>query len=167
MITLDDFDRFEVFFDTLEIGQRFVSPRRTVTEADLVNFAGLSGDYNALHTDAVHASGTHHGERIAHGLLVLAITSGLSTRLPVMRAMERTLLGLTNLQVQWRRPTRIGDTLHVVAEIVAKQPSSKPDRGTIVLRRSAINQTGEEVMVSEWSLVLARAAEPPRPGPET
>ncbi len=106
MITLDEIDRFEVFFETLEVGQRFVSQRRTVTETDIVNFAGLSGDYNALHMDAIHAAETSHGERIAHGLLVLAIVSGLSSRLPVMRAMERTLIGLTNLQVRWRRPTR-------------------------------------------------------------
>jgi acyl dehydratase len=108
MTTLDEIERFEVYFETLEIGQRFVSPRRTVTEADVVNFAGLSGDYNGLHTDAVLAAETQHCERIAHGLLVLAITSGLSTRLPAMRGMERTLIGLKNLQVQWKAPTKIG-----------------------------------------------------------
>jgi acyl dehydratase len=157
MTTLEDIERFEVYFETLEIGQRFVSPRRTVTEADVVNFAGLSGDYNGLHTDAMLAAETQHGERIAHGLLVLAITSGLSTRLPAMRGMERTLIGLKNLQVQWRAPTKIGDTLHVIAEVVEKQAGSKPDRGTIVMRRTARNQRGEDVMVSDWSLVLKRA----------
>ena len=157
MTTLDEIERFEVYFETLEIGQRFVSPRRTVTEADVVNFAGLSGDYNGLHTDAVLAAETQHCERIAHGLLVLAITSGLSTRLPAMRGMERTLIGLKNLQVQWRAPTKIGDTLHVIAEVVEKQAGSKPDRGTIVMRRTARNQRGEDVMVSDWSLVLKRA----------
>lgn len=157
MITLDEIDRLEVFFETLEVGQRFVSQRRTVTEADIVNFAGLSGDYNALHMDAIHAAETAHGERIAHGLLVLAIVSGLSSRLPVMRGMERTLIGLTNLQVRWRRPTRIGDTLQVVAEITDKQPGPKSDRGTILMRRTASNQNGEDVMVSDWSLMLKTA----------
>lgn len=157
MTTLEDIERFEVYFETLEIGQRFVSPRRTVTEADVVNFAGLSGDYNGLHTDAMLAAETQHGERIAHGLLVLAITSGLSTRLPAMRGMERTLIGLKNLQVQWRAPTKIGDTLHVIGEVVEKQAGAKPDRGTIVMRRTARNQRGEDVMVSDWSLVLKRA----------
>lgn len=154
---LDEIERFEVHFDTLEVGQVFRTAARTVTEADIVNFAGLSGDYNALHTDAPYAEATPHGGRIAHGLLVLAIVSGLCTRLPVMKAMERTLLGLAELRCRWRRPTKIGDTLHVELEIVEKKPSSKPDRGTLMMRRSAVNQNGERVMESDWSLVLRRA----------
>lgn len=155
---LDEIEAFEAHFEAFKVGQRFTTARRTLTEADIVNFAGLSGDYNALHTDAVHAAATPHGERVAHGLLVLAIASGLCTRLPVMRAMERTLLGLVNLQVRWRRPTHIGDTLHVAVEVVDMQASSKPDRGTVVMRRSAINQNDETVMESEWSLVVRRRA---------
>lgn len=157
MSVLKEIESFEVYFETLEPGERFVTPKRTVTEADIVAFAGLSGDYNALHTDAEFAASTIHKQRIAHGLLVLAIASGLCTRLPVMKAMERTLLGLSNLQCRWRRPTFIGDTIHVVLEIVDKIPSEKPDRGTLLMRRAAYNQRGEVVMESEWKLVLRRS----------
>lgn len=156
MSVLRQIESFVVWFETLEVGERFETAGRTVTEADIVAFAGLSGDYNALHTDAQYAASTPHGQRIAHGLLVLSIVSGLSTRLPVMKCMERTILGLSNLQCRWRRPTRIGDTIHVVLEVVEKTPGAKADRGTVMLRRTAVNQHGEVVMESDWSLVLRR-----------
>lgn len=156
MSVLQDIEKYEVYFETLAIGDKFKTAGRTVTESDIVSFAGLSGDYNALHTDAEYAATTPHGARIAHGLLVLAIVSGLSTRLPVMKAMERTILGLANLQCRWRRPTKIGDTIHVVLEVAEKNPGAKNDRGSLVLRRTAVNQRGETVMESDWSLILRR-----------
>ena len=160
MSLLDEIEAYQVFFDDLCVGQSFRTQARTVTEADIVNFAGLSGDYNAIHVDAAHAGQTIHGERIAHGLLVLAIASGLCTRLPLMRAMDKTLLGLVNLQCRWTRPTRIGDTLHVVVEISALEASSKPDRGSVTMRRTAVNQNGDSVMESDWRLVLKRIPAP-------
>ena len=156
MSVLQDIETYEVYFETLTIGDKFKTAGRTVTESDIVAFAGLSGDYNALHTDAEYAATTPHGARIAHGLLVLSIVSGLSTRLPVMKAMERTILGLANLQCRWRRPTKIGDTIHVVLEVAEKKDGAKPDRGAVVLRRTAVNQRGEAVMESDWSLILRR-----------
>ncbi len=158
---LDDIQNYRVYFETLTIGERFISPGRTITETDIVNFAALSGDYNQLHTDAQFAATTQHGQRIAHGLLVLSVTSGLSSRLPVMKAMETTLIGLAELKCRWRKPTLIGDTLHVVMEVVEKTESRKPDRGTVLLRRMAVNQHGDAVLESDWSLVLQRATLPP------
>jgi len=73
-----------------------------------------------------------------------------------MKAMERTILGLANLQCRWRRPTKIGDTIHVVLEVAEKNPGAKNDRGSVVLRRTAVNQRGETVMESDWSLILRR-----------
>ena len=70
-----------LYFDDLSVGDQFKTVARTIAEADIVNFAGLSGDFNALHTDAEFAATTPHGQRIAHGLLVLAIASRLATRL--------------------------------------------------------------------------------------
>ena len=147
-----------VFYDDLKVGDRFVTSGRTVTEVDIVNFAGLSADWNALHTNAEFAAGTPHGKRIAHGLLVLAIVSGLCTRLPVMKFMEKAILGLANLQCRWLRPAFIGDTLHVVMEVAAKEPGKKPGQGSVVFKRSALNQTGEAAMESEWKIVMAMRA---------
>lgn len=143
-----------LYFDDLNVGDRFQTAGRTITEADIVSFAGLSGDFNALHTDAEFAVTTPHGQRIAHGLLVLAIASGLATRLPLMKLMEKAILALAGLECKWLRPTFIGDTIHVVMEIQGKEPGRKPDRGTVVFKRSAVNQRGETVMESVWRLVL-------------
>jgi acyl dehydratase len=156
MSILNEIQSFRAYFETLNEGDKFTSPARTITETDIVNFAALSGDYNALHTDAAYAATTAHGQRIAHGLLVLAVTSGLSTRLPIMKAMESTIIGLAELRCRWRRPTFIGDTVHVVLEVVSKAASRKPDRGAVTLRRTTVNQNDKTVMESDWSLVVKR-----------
>jgi acyl dehydratase len=156
---LDQLEDYVVYLEDLAVGDRFVSPARTVTEADITAFAGLSGDFNPLHTDAVAAGESAFGERIAHGLLVLAIASGLSARTPVMKFMERSVLGLLGVECRWRKPTLIGDTIHVVLEVTGKRASSKPGRGVVEMRRSAVNQRGETVMESMWTtLVRARPA---------
>lgn len=144
-----------VAFDDLTVGDRFVTAGRTVTEADIVAFAGLSGDFNQLHTDAEFAARTQHGQRVAHGLLVLAIMSGLCTRLPVNKFMEPSIIGLAGLQAKWLRPVMAGDTLHVVVEVAATEPGRKPGRGTVRFKRSAQNQRGETVLETEWAIVMA------------
>jgi acyl dehydratase len=108
-----------LYFDDLAVGGRQTTAGRTLTEADIVGFAGLSGDFNALHMDAEFAAGAPHGQRIAHGLLVLAIASGLSTRLPLMKLLEKSIFGLAGLECKWAKPVFIGDTLHVVLEIAS------------------------------------------------
>ncbi len=147
-------DDYVVCFEDLEVGDSFTTSGRTVTEADVVNFAGLSADYNALHVDAEFAAGTQHAGRIAHGLLVLAITSGLCTRLPVMKYLEPSILGLADLHCKFRRTCKIGDTLKVRMTVTDKQPGRKPDRGTVTFARVAVNQRGEDVMESVWQIVI-------------
>lgn len=142
------------YADDLVVGARYESPARTVTEADIAAFAGLSGDYNRLHTDAVYAGASGYGQRIAHGLLVLSIVSGLGTRTALMRRMEPAILGLLNVDCRWPKPTFIGDTLHVVIEVAETRPTRKPERGVVILRRSAVNQRGETVMDSAWTLLV-------------
>ncbi len=151
---LETIENTTLYYDDIQVGDRFRTAGRTVTEADIVAFAGLSGDFNSLHVDAEFAATTANGQRIAHGLLVLAITSGLATRLPLMKLIEKSILGLAGLECRWLKPTFIGDTLHVDVEVVAREPGRKPDRGTLVLKRAAVNQRGETVMESLWRLVL-------------
>lgn len=151
---LDQLEGYVLAYEDLNIGDVFTTSARTVTEADVVNFAGLSADYNSLHVDAEFAAGTPHGGRIAHGLLVLAVTSGLCTRLPLMKFLEPSILGLANLECKFRIPCKIGDTLHARLAIVDKRPGKKPDRGTLVMELVAVNQRGEDVMVSTWQLVV-------------
>ena len=143
-----------LFFEDLEVGMRFESAGRTVTEADIVAFAGLSGDYNQLHIDAEFAAKTTHGGRIAHGMLVLAIVSGLSTRVPLMLGLGEQIIGLLNLECRFKAATKIGDTLRVILTITELRATSKGDSGVMVLSRNAINQKGEVVMESIWKLLI-------------
>ncbi len=158
---LDKVDGYVLTYDDLVVGDSFETTGRTITEADIVNFAGLSGDYNSLHIDAEFAQGTPHQGRIAHGLLVLSVASGLCTRLPLMKFLEPSILGLANLECRFRLPCRIGDTIHVRLTIAEKHPGKKPGRGTLVMNRVAINQHGQEVMQSHWHLVVKSADLPP------
>jgi acyl dehydratase len=134
------------YFEDFELGQMFESPGRTITEADVVNFAGLSGDYNALHTDAEYCKGTMFGEKIAHGLLGLSIASGLFTRTEASKGMHRTGIALLGIN-EWKfqRPILIGDTIHLEAVVQDKKQSKKPERGVITFLRKVVNQKGEVV----------------------
>ncbi len=144
-----------LYFDDLATGQHWTSPRRTVTEADVVQFAGLSGDYNALHTDAVFAAAHPFGRRAAHGMLTLAIASGLTTRMPVYRLMDGQRLALTELKCRWRKPVFIGDTLYVQLRIGEKTLSQKrPGTGRVCMHRIIKNQNDEVVAESEWTTLM-------------
>jgi acyl dehydratase len=124
-----------------------------VTEADIVAFAGLSGDYNVLHTDAEFMRASIFGERIAHGLLGLAIQSGLG-----MRAMTRPFATLAFLGLRWRfkGPIKIGDTIRVRLLVTGKRETSKPDRGIVVVQRTVQNQRGEVVQEGDTELMVER-----------
>lgn len=117
-----------MYFEDFEVGQRFVTAGRTVTEADVVNFAGVSGDYNPIHTDAEFAKSTPFGQRIAHGLLVLSMLTGLRQR---TGATDGTLIAWLEIRnYRFLKPVLIGDTVHGETEIVEKRETSKPDRGS-------------------------------------
>lgn len=142
-------------YDDLVPGQQWLSPRRTVTEADVVNFAGLSGDYNALHTDVVYARDHPFGQRAAHGLLTMAIASGLTVRMPVYRLMDSTRLALTEVNCRWKKPVFIGDTLQVTLSVGEKRLSERrPGTGTVALLRTVRNQRDEVVMESTWTTLI-------------
>lgn len=138
-------------FAEWEIGDWFETASRTVTEADIVNFAGVSGDFNPLHMDAVFAEKTVFGKRIAHGALVFAITTGL------MNATEITkdeFIGFLEADVKWPRPVYIGDTIHIRAEAIEKKLSSKGGKGILKLRLDVMNQNDQQVGEQIWTFML-------------
>ena len=143
-----------LYFEDVEVGFRFETPSRTVTEADLVAFTGISGDFNPLHTDAVFAAKSIYGERIAHGALVLAVATGLRKRVGLF---DGTLMGLLEIR-SWRflAPVLIGDTIHIVNEVTELRPTSKPDRGVMVQRVEVLNQDGAVVGDAELVALLKR-----------
>jgi acyl dehydratase len=148
-----------IYFDDVPTDKVFTTLGRTITEADIATFAGMSGDYNSLHVDAHFAKSTPYGERIAHGLLVLSVASGLTTRLPVFARLQPALLGMTRVTCTWPAPTRIGDTLRVDLTFTDAHLTRSGTRGMITERRVARRQDGTVVLDSEWQLLVAR-----RPG---
>ena len=142
-----------LYYEDYHLGQEFVTKSRTVTEADVVNFAALSWDTNALHTDAEFAKKTPFGERIAHGMLGIVIHSGLSQMLGIM---EGTLLAFLGMTWSFLLPIKIGDTVHVVQRVKEMRETSKADRGLITFEKELVNQRGEIVQKGTTTVLLAR-----------
>ena len=144
------------YYEDIAAGEEYESPGRTVTETDIVLFAGLSGDYNVLHTDAELMKTSIFGERIAHGLLGLAIQSGLFSR----STKAYATLGLAGLRWKFKGPIKIGDTVRLRARVSAKHDDDKPDRGLITVQRSLVNQRGEVVQEGETDLLVEKRGRP-------
>ncbi len=130
-----------LYFDDVAVGQEWESLGRTITEADLVNFAGLSGDFNPIHVDHEFARGTPFGRPIAHGLLVLSIASGLGLYCPPMR----TLAFLHIKEWHFREPVFIGDTIRVRVKVLEKEERARGRRGVITWQRTLVNQVTKTV----------------------
>ncbi|ARJ39585.1 acyl dehydratase [Sporosarcina ureae] len=133
-----------MFYEDFQVGDVYFSPSRTVTEADIVNFAGLSGDYNALHTDEEYARDSIFGQRIAHGMLGMVIASGLFTRTDLNGRMSPTLLALLGID-SWKfiSPIKINDTIRLEIEIADKRETSQGGKGIVFFKRKVINQNGD------------------------
>lgn len=148
----------EKYFEDIDVGDKTVSAGRTITETDIVNFAGLSGDYNTLHTDAEFAKNSIAGQRIAHGLLPLVVASGLYTRTAYNISLMRQLTAFTELKsLKFKKPVLIGDTIHVEVEIIQKidtRPESP--NGKVIMRRDVYNQRQELVQTGEYVLLIKK-----------
>ncbi|MBN1847890.1 MAG: MaoC family dehydratase N-terminal domain-containing protein [Deltaproteobacteria bacterium] len=140
-----------LYFEDFYVGQKFITKARTVTESDVVNFAGLSWDHNPLHTDEEYASKTAYGRRIAHGLLGTAIHTGLAYQLT-----EGTLLAFLDLTWQFKLPIFIGDTIHVEQVVSELRDSSKEGRGILTFEKELINQRNEVVQTGTTTILLAK-----------
>jgi acyl dehydratase len=142
--------RHGLFWEDFEVGRVITTPARTITSTDIVNFACLSGDFNEVHTNWEYCKNTQFGEPIAHGPLVYAIMGGLQYASGVN---DGTLLALMQVD-KWRMlaPVKHGDTLHAEATVIDRKASSKPDRGTVVLKRRFLRQ--DDVVVQEMEVTL-------------
>ena len=140
-------------FDQFNLGDTFVSQARTVTEADVVNFAGLSGDFNPLHTDEEFSKTTPFGARIAHGMLIAAMATGLANWTGVF---EGTTIALMEQVIQYKGAVKFGDTVHLELKVAEKKETSKPDRGVIVVETKVCNQESKAVIEGKWTLMMKR-----------
>jgi acyl dehydratase len=145
-----------LFFEEFAVGQSITSQARTVTEADLVGFASLSGDWNAIHTDAEFAAKHPFGQRVAHGLLVLSIASGLAIRLGFM---EETVLAFRDME-DWKfsLPVFIGDTVRVRLTVGETKPMARLGGGLVRMKVEILNQEDKVVQRGTWG-VLVRGQE--------
>ncbi len=144
-----------LYFEEFSIGQTIVTPGRTIAESDIIAFAGLTGDFNLIHTDAVFAQTTPFGQRVAHGLLGLSIASGLATRTGVL---EGTVMAWRDIS-EWKfvKPVLIGDTIHAELTVEDTKPLPRIGGGSIRLAVEVKNQAGDTTMRGLWNvLVMSR-----------
>lgn len=143
-----------LYFDDFELGQSWITPKRTITDGEVTAFAGISGDFNPLHIDEEYAKTTQFGGRIFHGPGVFAIATGLESTLGIKSETAIAFLGMTWNMVA---PVLIGDTIHVEETVTELRPSkSKPDRGIVAFDVKVRNQRGEICQEGVWNVMFKR-----------
>ena len=140
------------YFEEFEIGLTTLTDGRTVTEHDIVSFAGLSGDFNTIHVDEEFAKTTMFGKRVAHGLLVLSITSGLAVKTGIV---DGTILAFREV-TEWKfsKPVFIGDTIHAEIKVTETKPFPRLGGGAVTLDISVKNQKDEIVNKGTWVFLV-------------
>jgi acyl dehydratase len=141
------------YYEELNPGDSWVSPRRTITEADIVMFAAMTGDHNPIHTDEEFAKTTIFGGRILHGPAGFAIATGLESRLGIKEGTAIAFLGMT-----WdlKGPIKIGDTIRVEQKVAGKRETKKPGQGIVFFHVALVNQRDEIVQEGEWKIMMIR-----------
>ena len=143
------------YFEEFEIGEQLLTAGRTITESDIVTFAGLSGDYNQIHVDAEYAAAGDFGQRVAHGLLVVSIATGLIVQTGMM---EGTVLSFRELGWKFSLPVFIGDTIRVKIEIIQTKSLPRLGGGSITAKESVLNQ--HDKVTQRGTMVLLLMSKP-------
>jgi acyl dehydratase len=141
------------YYEELDIGRRFETPRRTVIDADIGTFAGLTADFNPLHMDELFAAESDFKGRITHGPMIVGMAFGLASRAGLM---DGTVLGLLDIAWKFMQPVRPGDTISAVVTVLDKRLTKKPDRGVVTLQLDVLNQRGEVVQVGTAKVLVRR-----------
>lgn len=140
-----------LYFEEFTVGDGLTTSGRTITEADIVNFAALSGDWTSIHTDAEFAKGIMFGERIAHGLLVLSIATGLAVRSGVI---EGTVIAFREIGWKFSGVVKIGDTVRSRLEIGEKKAMPRLGGGSVTMNVEVLNQRDEVVQRGTWVMLV-------------
>ena len=143
--------RQSLYYDDFHVGQTFVTKARTITEADVVNFAALSWDHNKLHTDAQYAARSPYGKRIAHGLLGTVVHTGLAYQLT-----EESLVALLEMKWQFKQPIYIGDTIRVEQVVKEMRLASTGDKGVLTFDKKVLNQKDDIVQTGTTTILLLK-----------
>ena len=140
-------------YEEFAAGASYRSPGRTIAEADILQFSGLTGDFNPLHTDEVFAAQSDFGGRIAHGPMLVGMAFGLVSRIGLL---DGTVLALLEIAWTFQAPVLPGDTVHVRVEVMDTRPSRKPDRGVVELAMTILNQRDETVQSGRAKILFKR-----------
>lgn len=145
-----------LYMEDYQIGEKLISPARTMTESDIHAFASLTGDWHPIHTDVEFAKKTPFGERIAHGMLSLCVGSALIFRLGQYVSLPKSFIAFYGMDsVRFTNPVKIGDTIHCEVEITGLDPKDEK-RGVITSKNSIKNQRGEECVVYITKALVGR-----------
>lgn len=145
-----------LYFEDFESGYEAVSPGRTITEYDVGAFAGLSGDYNPLHTDAEFCADTPFGQRIAHGMLGLSVATGLASRLGFL---DGTAIAFLGLDWKFRNPINLNDTIRAEISVSKKRLMPAMGGGIVTFSVRVVNQSDDVVQKGTWSILVRSRAE--------
>ena len=142
-----------LYYDDLEVGDSYVSQSRTITEGDVMLFAGLTGDYVQLHTSRQYAEASRWGKPIAHGMLTLCISYGLNSLTGLFE--NSVVASLEQNHVKDKAPVFFGDTIHNVTTITGKRITSKPQFAILERHTDVLNQN-DVVVLSYDSVVMIK-----------
>lgn len=139
-----------LYFEQFTVGQEIVTAARTITETDVVNFAGLSGDFNFIHTNVEAAQASEFGQRIAHGMLVASVATGLAVQ---QGFIDGTVQAFRELTWKFSRPVFIGDTVYVRAKVKALKPL-RIGGGLVTFEVRVLNQQDELTQKGQWTILM-------------
>ena len=140
-----------LYFEEFEVGATMRTRGRTITEADLVQFAALTGDYNPMHTDAEYSRGAFMGQRVAHGMLTISYAIGQAYQLGIL---ERTVLGFRGLEMKFSSPVYIGDTIHAELKVAETKAARRLGGGVVALDIRILKQDGAVAQKGRLSLLM-------------
>jgi len=138
-------------FNEFNVGDKFTTASRTITETDVVNFAGLSGDFNPIHTNEELGKLTPFKGRIAHGMLSVAVATGLANQLGIF---EGTTIALLSMTINYKGAVKFGDTIHLELNVAEKKETSKDDRGIVTFDTIIYKQKDESIVEGQWIVML-------------
>jgi acyl dehydratase len=140
-----------LYFEEFVEGATIETRGRTITEADITNFAGVSGDFNPLHTNSEFAKESQFGARIAHGALIFSVATGLAYQLGFL---EGTAIAFTGFEMKLRSPVYIGDTIRVTVKVSGKREMKAAGGGLVIFDVKILNQKNETVQKGEWTMLI-------------
>ena len=140
-----------LYFEEFEVGATLRTRGRTITEADLVQFAALTGDFNPMHTDAEYSRDSFMGQRVAHGMLTISYAVGQAYQLGIL---ERTVLGFRGLEMKFSSPVYIGDTIHAELTVAETKAARRLGGGVVTLEIRILKQDGAVAQKGKLSLLM-------------